>query len=243
MGTIPLAGQVPGGTILPTRLSSAIDTHKSKVGDRISARVMQDVPLDGSSTVPSAQNLKRGGSKVPAGARLVGEIVEVHPESVSWKFDRLVVHGKSMLIRTNLRALASMVEIHDAQLPTNDAGGDRGSTALDWNTVQVGGDVVYGRRGGGVMRGGEVLGHSVFCDGVLVTPVAEHGSQCRGSVGAETPQAFWLFSASACGVYGYPDVWIAHSGKSDPVGVMVVTAHSRIKIGVGSGILLRVVGE
>jgi hypothetical protein len=244
LASIGLAEQVPEGTVLPTRLSSAIDTHKSKIGDRITARVMQDVPLGPSPTRPGAQNV-HGGSirRVPAGARLVGEIVEVHRESVSWKFNRLVVHRKSIPVQTNIRALASVMEIHDAQLPTNTAGGDRGSTELDWNTVQVGGDVVYGRRGGAVMHGGEVVGHSVFGAGVLVTPAADRGSRCRGSVGVERPQAFWLFSASACGVYGYPDVWIAHAGKSDPVGVMVVASHGRIKIAVGSGILLRVVGQ
>ena len=162
---------------------------------------------------------------------------------MSWKFDRLVVRGSSIPLQTNLRALALVTEIHDAQLPTNTAGGDRGSSELDWNTVQVGGDVVYGRRGGVVMHGGEVVGHSVFGDGVLVTPVAERGSQCQSSIGEGRPQAFWLFSASACGVYGYPEVWIVPARQSDPVGVTVVASHGRIKIEVGSGILLRVLGE
>ena len=244
LASIGLAGQVPEGTIFPARLSSAIDTHKSKTGDRITARVMQDILLGGSPTRPGAQNVQGGGTRtVPAGARLVGEIVEVQRDSVSWRFDHLVVQKRSITIQTSLRALASAIEIHDAQLPTNTAGGDRGSTELDWNTVQVGGDVVYGRRGGVVMQGGEVVGHSVFGDGVLVTPLAERGSPCRGSVAGEPPRAFWLFSAAACGVYGYPDVWISHAGKSDPIGETVVVSHGRIKIEVGSGILLRVVGE
>ena len=237
-----LPGQVPEGTILPARLSSAIDTRNSRMGDRISARVMQDVPLSGSPTLGSGQSAPGERTrKIPAGAQLIGEVVAVKPGSVSWKFDRLVVHGKSIPIRTNLRALASMMEIHDAQLPTNAAGGDRGSSELDWNTVQVGGDVVYGRRGGVVVRGGEVVGHSVFGDGVLANPVAVSGSPCRGSLGVEAPQALWLFSASACGLYGYPDVWIAHAGRSAPLGVVVLASHGRIKIRAGSGILLRVV--
>ena len=244
LASIGLSGQVPEGTILPARLSSAIDTRKSKIGDRITARVMQDIPLGGSPARPGGQNVQgRSTPRVPAGARLVGEIVGVQQESVSWKFDRLVVQGRSIPIQTNLRALASVTEIHDAQLPSNTAGGDRGSSQLDWNTVQVGGDVVYGRRGGVVMQGGEVVGHSVFGDGVLVTPVAERGSQCRGSIGEGRPQAFWLFSASACGLYGYPEVWIVRAGKSNPVGVTVIASRGRIKIEVGSGILLRVLGE
>lgn len=226
LASIPLAAQLPQGTILPARLSSRIDTRKSKPGDRISARVMQDVPLG-------------RGHKVPEGARLVGEIIQVRPSSVSWKFDQLVVRKKSTPIRTNLRALASFMEIHDAQLPTNTVGGDRGSSDEDWNTVQVGGDIVYGRRGGPVVHGNDVVGHSLFRDGVLATPAADRGSPCRGAIGTDAPQAFWLFSASACGLYGYPDVRIAHAGRSNPIGTITLVSEKRIKIGAGSGILLR----
>ena len=226
--SLPVAAQIPVGTILPLRLNSSIDSHKSKPGNRITARLMQDVPL------PDHQ-------KLPAGARLVGEIVAVHPDRVSWKFDRVVVHKNSFPLRANLRALASLMEIHEAQLPTNDGGGDRGSSELDWNTVQVGGDIVYGHRGGVVMRGDQVVGHSLFGDGVLLVPLAERGSPCHGPVNTQAPQAFWLFSASACGVYGYPDVSLAHAGRSEPVGIITVAGHGRIKIGSGSGLLLRVV--
>jgi hypothetical protein len=240
LAAIPLAAQVPEGIILPARLASTIDTRKSRVGDRITARIMQDIPLSASALELGKRNGLLRDQKIPAGSRLLGTIVEVQPARVSWKFNNLVVHGKSIPIRTSLRALASMTEIHDAQLPTNDAGGDRGSSDLDWNTVQVGGDVVYGRRGGVVMEGSHEVGHSVFGDGVLLTPVAVRGSPCRGSVGIESPQAFWLFSASACGLYGYPDIWIAHAGRSDPIGQVVLASQGRIKIRAGSGILLRV---
>src|ERR1700758_458500 len=136
--------QVPPGTILPAMLSSSIDTHKNKPGDRITARVMQDAPLG-------------KHNKVVAGSVLVGHIIDLKPSSVTLKFDRLIIHKKIIEVQTNLRALASPMEIQDAQLPTNAAGGDRGSTELDWNTVQVGGDVVYGRRGGPLMQGSTVV--------------------------------------------------------------------------------------
>lgn len=224
---LSLSGQVPQGTILPAQLLSSIDTRRSEVGDRVPARLMQDISLP--------------GFRIPAGARLIGQIVEVRPDRVSWRFDRLLTGGESIPIRTNLRALASPVEIHDAQLPSNSAGGDRGSAELDWNTIQVGGDVVYGRRGGVVTEGDEVVGHSLFGDGVLGMPVAGRG--CRGTVGANAPQAFWLFSASACGLYGYPDFSMIHAGRTDPVGVITITSTGRLKIRTGSGMLLRALGN
>jgi hypothetical protein len=110
--SIGLAGQVyvPAGTILPSRLSSSIDTHENKPGDRVAARLMQDLPLG-------------AHSRVPAGSRLIGDIIDVQQSSVTLKFDRLVAHKRTIDIRTNLRAIASMMEIDDAQLPTNAAGG------------------------------------------------------------------------------------------------------------------------
>ena len=235
------AAQVPAGTILPARLSSTIDIRKSKVGDRISARIMQDIPLRG-QRLDATDLLAKHSHKIPTGSRLLGEIVDIQPGGVSWRFDHLLVHRKSIPIHTNLRALASLMEMDYAQLPTNDAGGDRGSSELDWNTVQVGGDVVYGRRGGIVTEGNEIVGHSAFGAGVLLTPVADRQTHCRGSVGLEGPQAFWLFSASACGLYGYPDVRIVRAGRSDPVGVITLsTARRKLKIRAGSGILLRVI--
>jgi hypothetical protein len=236
------SAQLPAGTILPARLSSTIDTHKSKAGERISARIMQDVPLPGAADQLGALNFGRGRAhKIPAGSRLVGEIVDVRPDKVSWKFDSLVLYGKSIPIRVNLRALASMMEIDNAQLPTNDGGGDRGSSELDWDTEQVGGDVVYGQRGGVVTEGDQVIGHSVFGGGVLLRPVADRQAGCRGSLGVEGPQAFWLFSASACGLYGYPDVRIVHAGRSEPAGIIALSAaRGKLKIRAGSGILVRV---
>jgi len=221
---------VPAGTLLSVMLSSSIDSHKSKAGDQIKARLMQDVELG-------------AGDKLHAGTTVVGEIANVTPSTVSFRFDRLVVHKKTVAIRSNLRAIASMMEIEDAQLPTNTAGGDRGSAEADWNTIQVGGEAVYGRRGGPVMKGNTVVGHSLFGGGVAAVPIAAPGTMCRGSIHEETPQAFWVFSASACGSYGFPDLSITHAGRTTPVGTIVLTSRGRVKVGAGSGMLLRVTSD
>jgi hypothetical protein len=223
-------GTLLPGTLLPAMLSSSIDSHKNRPGDEIKARLMQDVPLG-------------NGHKLPAGTRVVGEITDVKPSMVTLRFDRLFVRNNTIAIRTNLRALASMTEISDAQLPTNTVSGDFGSSVDDWNTVQVGGDVVYGRRGGPVMHGSSVVGHSLLGNGVLAVPEAASDSTCRADISSETPQAMWLFSASACGTYGYPDLSIAHAGRSEPIGIVVLAAPDRVRITAGSGVLLRVTGD
>jgi hypothetical protein len=94
--------------------------------------------------------------------------------------------GESTSIRTHLRAMAGTVEIEQAQIPTSGPGE---SDVYDWlTTVQVGGDVVYGKQGP-VERGTRVLGESTY-DGVFVRTLASADGRCRGSVyGNDWPQA------------------------------------------------------
>jgi len=47
---------IPGGTILPVRLNSSLNSRKVKAGQVITARVAQDVPLS-------------AGAKIHAGAK------------------------------------------------------------------------------------------------------------------------------------------------------------------------------
>ena len=59
---------IPTGTVLPAQLKSSLDSRKSKPGQVITARLMQDVPLP-------------AGGKIPAGAKVTGHISDVVPAS------------------------------------------------------------------------------------------------------------------------------------------------------------------
>ena len=135
---------VPAGITVPVMLSTTIRSDKSKAGDPIRARVMQNVPLP-------------GGGRIARGRNLSGHIVEINPTEVTLKFDRLLIDKQEVPLRTSLRAIASMLAIQDALIPTNSAG-DRGNPPSMWNTQQIGGrDVVYGRPGD-VLDGSEQVG-------------------------------------------------------------------------------------
>jgi hypothetical protein len=225
--------RLPAGIILPVRLNNSISSKKAKPGQEVTARIMQNVPLP-----------DRG--RIRAGARVVGYIVSAEASAdscgarVSLKFDSLVVSGKTVPISVSLRAIASPMEVEDAQLP--DWGADRGTSATAYTTVQVGGDVVY-RGGGHVMHGGIVVGEPVY-DGVLVRVTANSGEPCRGAVnGDKSPQALWIFSSDACGLYGFAGVRIVQAGRTDPGGEITLAANrGELLIRSGTGMLLSSLG-
>ena len=222
---------IPAGTVLPAELATSLNSDKSKPGQEISARIMQDVPLP--------------IGKIPAGARVVGHVVNVMPArngsstEISLRFDALRVSHRSVPIITSLRAWASMREVEYAQIPST--GTDRGTPFAWMTTHQIGGEAVYGQ-GGPVTRGSSFVGQAAP-GGVLVHISARPGSMCSDEAGdTDSPQALWLFSSDACALYGLPDLEITHAGRTNPVGeVKIASTHGRLHIRGGSGLLLQVI--
>ncbi|HEX4001749.1 MAG TPA: hypothetical protein VHX36_03825 [Candidatus Acidoferrales bacterium] len=225
------AESIPPGTILPAHLNSTLSSAKAKPGQIVTARVMQDVPLN-------------DGRTIRAGATIIGHITGVTRASngnaarVSLRFDTLKLSHQRIPIITNVRAIASFIEVEGAQIPVT--GPDRGTPPDAWTTTQIGGDAVY--RGGGPVEGPEGNVGTPVSDGVLVRLNANPDRGCRGAMDAnDTPQALWVFSSDACGTYGLPDLKIVQAGRSDPVGEIVLeSTRGEVKVNGGAGLLLRV---
>jgi len=230
-GAAVVKNSIPAGTVIPVALHGSLSTKKSQAGQVVKARVMQDIPLG-------------EGSKVRAGAYVQGKVIAVTPAanesgaSITFEFTELVTSGGAEPITTNLRALASIVEVNSARIPQYD---DRGSSSYVNTTWQIGGETVY-RGGGHVMDGKTIVGEPVDDEGVLGHIRASLDRNCRGAVeGNNRLQALWLFSSDACGVYGYRHVKIEHAGRTSPLGEITLKAdRGDINIRGGSGMLLRV---
>lgn len=227
-----LAQQIPVGATLPVMLNSTLDAKKEKPGRQITGRVMQDVPLP-------------GGARIPAGSQVLGIVLAVSgPTATSGsrlvlKFDRLSIHGRPSPVTTRLRAIASMTEVFDAQLPTNNFD-EYGTSVADWTTVQVGGDAVYRGNGQVLAPDGHVVGAATIGGDVTAKLTAVPDRGCRGAMGNNSEQALWVFSTSACGAYGFQDLTIVHSGRTLPIGKIELEATGNLLVRGGSGLLLRV---
>jgi hypothetical protein len=146
-----------------------------------------------------------------------------------------MVGNRRVSIATHLRALASMNEVLEAKLPTN-SWDDYGTSTSDWNTIQVGGAGVY-RGNGQVVSGDQVVGKATDYGAVTAKLTASRASGCQSD---EQEQSLWVFSPWACGVYGFSNLRIAHSGKTEPVGWIELESTGNVRVDGGSGWLLRV---
>ena len=230
LAIVSAAQQLPVGTLLPVALSTAINAEKAKVGDRISGKLGQYVVMD--------------STRLPRGTKVAGRIVAVQPASaasparVAFVFDTLLLGNRDLPVKTSLRALASMQAVYDAQLPTNTID-DYGSSIRDWNTTQVGGQAVY-RGDGTVMEGREVVGKATIVGEVFGKPKTWSWSPCERDRASNTVQSFWVFSTDACGIYGFEGMKLAHAGRSEPAGEIVLESPGKLNVRAGSGLLLMV---
>ena len=236
---LPLRGAepvqtLPVGTFLPVMLNNSLDSDKSKPGEKLTAKLKQDVSL-------------QDGSTVKAGTELLGHVVSASRGSatggsrVVFVFDQMKMNGKLYPITTGARSVASMMAVFQARQPISSVAGDAGSS-WDYNTRQVGGDIVFGRKD--VRSNDGVVGMSPEPGWVVGVPRGNADAGC-GPPENKFPQSFWVFSTNACGVYGNDDDDMQISRKPDDNknGQITLTSPKRVQVRNGSGLLLTVLPQ
>jgi hypothetical protein len=191
---------------------------------------MQDVPL-------------ASGALLRARSKVIGHIIDVRSVAngsqarISFQFDKLISSGRTIPVRTNLRAVAGLVTVMQAEV-SNDNPHDYFLPSL------IGGDIAYQSGEGAVTApDGAVVGESVR-GGVLdqVHASSRQGRDCRGPVdGKGGPEAMWVFSSDACGTYDLPQIRVTHVGRTQPVGVIIlIFEKGQFNLPRGTGMLLRI---
>jgi hypothetical protein len=225
------AEPIAAGTILPVSLNTALRSDKSGSRATIMATVMQDVPLGRGETL-------RKGTKV------TGHVVEAitpgkgsDESRISFQFDQLQLGNQTIPVTTTLRAVASRSAVLAATPEL---------TSPDYadNQIQIGGDQISYGEDGPVMVGAQVVGKYTR-QGVLAYVDQDSGAPGKGMIDDNARlQAFWLFSVNARGTYGFGDLKILQSGRTEPLGeVTLASSREEVKVDKGSAMLLRVDGS
>jgi len=213
-------------------LDNTVDSNKSKPGEEISAKLMQDVPL------PS-------GGKIKRESKVLGHVVAVSPASggqpakIAVQFDHIEIEKHAVPISVGLRALASMELVAQAKQPANGDVG-YGTTSWDLNMSLIGGQISY--NGAKIVKApnGQVVGKVPQPGAVLAVPMANPERGCAGPTSNTSEQAFWLFSTDACGIYDEKDMTLESGIGGTNFSKIVLSSPRTIEVRGGSGWLLQV---
>jgi hypothetical protein len=217
------AQTIPPGTALPVMVNTGLNAKGVKPNQKIEGKLMQEVNLP-------------DGAKLKSGAHVTGHVVSVsRPKGsgsrIVLQFDQLQDEHLSIPLHVSLRAIASSENVFQAGTPIDAASTNEGSQS--WVTKQVGGDVVFRGRGYVASKQGKVGVYS----GTGTWGKLSAAGDCPASEG-NPQQALWIFSTTACGIYGFEHTKLDQSGLTPPLDQIAFSSPKDIDIRAGSGWLL-----
>jgi hypothetical protein len=202
---------MPVETAIPVLFTSTTNAARVHSGDVVRGKTMEAV-------------FAGPGKVVPEGSRVFGHVVEARgftfdetpyaPQQPSYlvvHMDSMRVDGRDVVLHAKVRALASALATDDATRPP--------ATDMDvWGTTtQIGGDHLQDGDNAMYSPDDEIVGYrrkQGVVAHLLPASYRSHGS-VRSCGGTTTEQAVALFSASACGLYGFPHMDLSDDGAAD----------------------------
>ena len=221
--TLLVAQGLPAGTALPVMVELDSQLQGQQAGEKIEGKLMQAVLL------PS-------GGKIKSGSHVTGHVVAsaVSPSRITLTFDAIEDQGRTIPLNVSLRAMASSENVFQAKTPIDAISSYESS--YGWTTKQVGGDVVFRGRGYIASPQGKVgQWNGTGAWGKLTA-----AGDCLARDSNDQEQALWVFSTTACGVYGIESLRVAHAGRTAPFGEIILESSNDILVRGGSGWLLLV---
>jgi hypothetical protein len=209
--TVSLAPQ----TTLPIVFTSTVSARKAHNGDAIHAKTFQAVLL-------------ANGTAIPSGARVVGHVIEATPfvhdktpyarqkdSTLTIHFDSIEANGAKLPLNVTVRALADYFATNAAREPK--------STDLDslGTLTLVGGDLLTPSQNEVRDQKNDVVGYNRL-GGVYAHLIAN--GRCDGS---SMEVSMGIYSASACGLYGYINTIATEFGSAVAPSNLTLVSHRR----------------
>ena len=221
-------------TTIPVAFTKNIDADHAHAGDPVVVKTTQVVKLG-------------NGQVIPAGAEVIGHVVATSPfifdrtpyarqkqAQLAIHFDSIVNHGQQLQVSVYVRAMADPIASWEAVEPPS---ADDTLVTL----TQVGGDQLTPSQSEVLSRDGDVVAYQRH-GGVFAHLIASRGNSPDGCDSTDTEQSMKIFSASACGLYGFTDVSLVESGRRNATGTFVLQSRrSAPKIWKHSNALLEVI--
>jgi hypothetical protein len=206
-------------TALPITFTKTVSADRARVGDAIYAKTTQAARLT-------------SGELIPTGTEVVGHVTVATPfvydktpyaaqkESVlDIQFDSLHVAGHEVPLKVTVRAMADPLTSWGAREPKSS---DLDSLAT---VTQIGGDELTPSQAEIVNRNGDVVAYNRR-NGVFAHLIAH--ANCDGSTNEVSMD---IYSASACGLYGFTDVSAREIGSTaSPSRLSLISTHTSPKI-------------
>jgi hypothetical protein len=225
------------GTTIPISFQRTVDPGHAHAGEMIAAKTTQQVQL-------------ANGQVLPAGAHVIGHIVAANgfsfdktpyakqnASTLTIRFDSIESKDGTIPLHVYVRAMADPLTVWAAQEPK--------STDLDplSTTTQIGGDLVTPSQSEVESQDGDTVGYRRK-GGVYAHLISASGHGPTSCDASNTEQSMGLFSASACGLYGYTDVALSANGKNGDTSTLTLASQRRsAKIWAKSAALLEVLGD
>lgn len=216
-------------TTLPVVFTKTIAADQSHVGDTVIAKTSQTVHLSNGAVILSGAKIT--GHVVAADGFAYDKTPYAHqkPSTLTIKFDTVLAGATAVPLNATVRAMADAITSEQAHMQL--------ATDIDpqGTTTQVGGDQVTPRASEVVNSEGDVVGYNKR-DGVYAHLIAS--GACDGS---DVEVSMGIYSASACGLYGFGRVSAAETGsQAQPSTLTLVSTHVSPKVWKGSTALLEI---
>jgi hypothetical protein len=232
------AADLPQATVIPVVFTSSIKAGKAKSGDPVSAKTMQIINLP-------------DGNNIPKGSILIGHVQDSRkfvfdptpyatqkPSVISVRFDKIVMKGKFIPLSVSVRALANTLEARDAASPRHLDETDSVGT-----NMQIGGDTFSPLETEVRSSDGNVVGYNRK-QGVFAKLLPNEYSSRYASFhcdGTESEQSVAVFSASACGLYGFDSVYMPENGTTTNGSFALASRRHNVTLYAGSSALVQVI--